>query len=248
MIYRQATTALLLALLCAVVTSARAQSLTVQMIDAPAGVVVPAAIASIRGSEWVTSPVITPWGGTQTLAGYTVTLRGELCLLAYISPEQIDIIVPPIAPGTAVLLVAGPSGAFSATVEVVALLPRLVAENGYAVASTHPNYYPQLCVGPCRVGPLQFNRMSIQARGLGAANGAPAMIILWSGMERHEIAATAHQWPVFHSVSNVVWWAPPCASGTYAVSLRVGSLESPPVLIGFVSSCTIQLRPARARR
>lgn len=223
------------------------QSLTVSMPGAPTSTIVPGAVIILSGPEWVAEPLIS-WQGATTLAGYTVTIGGAPCLLTYVGDEELALIVPALAPGSAVLLVTGPAGAYSADVIIVAAYPILNEQGGYAVASGHQYFYPVLYVRgeAIPVAPQKFNLIGLHVRGLQPET--PVTVIL-DGPQRYEIPGTAHPIPQFYGVSNVLWFAKPCLNGTYAVSVRVGGAESAALPVRFTSDCRIEgLRPTRARR
>jgi hypothetical protein len=237
------------------------QSITVGMDGAPPGLLVPGAIAVIRGIDWVTADGAASgsFGDDEELAGYSVRIGGRVCRLNYVSSDVLAFIVAnDVEAGTRTLQVAGPAGGYSINVDVVQYRPRLVQQlvtgdpnSDCCVVATSSRYlYPELFLGqPIPVSPLTFNYISVHAVGLPTDRSTSLTVVL-EGCERHELSATAHPFVGLNGVASVFFFAPSCADGDYRAGLCLEGQCSPPVLIRFVSSCapiTIE-QPVRIAR
>ena len=91
------------------------------------------AIVSIFGQNLAgtTAQVSNPASPPTTLGGVTVTVRGSLCGLFYVSPRQVNArLSPGLAPGPATLVLQSPAGTFSADIVLEPSAPGLFSTRG----------------------------------------------------------------------------------------------------------------------
>lgn len=213
------------------------QSITASMEGMPAATAVSGGVINITGQQWATSQSFSMMGEV-SLGGYSVSVGGQAGLLTLVDGQYITVIVPELPAGTHTVAVSGPAGAFSTNVEVVAVYPIINERDGYAVASLAQNFYPLDFTGePIPVSPMTYNYIGIQARGIPI--GAYVTVRL-DGPEQHTWEAKAYPMPGFHGTTNVLAFSDPCLNGTYALTLSVNGVESPPSLIKFSSDCAVR--------
>jgi uncharacterized protein (TIGR03437 family) len=212
-----------------------------------AGSLAPETFASIFGSNLSGGVAQASAGAYPTsLGGVTVTLAGKACPLSYVSPGQINFLVPPnIAPGrytvnagtaSSEILIAGVSpGLFTVrgdgTGAPLAALTAVLDDGGTASLTPY-----QCSAGGCGPAPMAMpanaTDLYIALYGTGIRNYRNISAGL--GNERPEVAYVGAnaQFPGLDQV-NLHLKAPFHLSGTLALALLVDAAPSNPVTLQF---------------
>lgn len=241
-----------IALLLALSATVTAQSIIVRLGDTSSPVLVAGGLGVITGVEWIASNdgMAFALEGSATLGGYAIRLGGSTCLVRSVTTKHITFIVTDaVTPGTQVLEVAGPAGAFSVNVPVASVNPILLEQGGFVVATIATAFYPRLYLNgeAIPIGATTYNFLSVQLMGVPVAGDATVIL---DGARHYEVAGrTSGNLPTpMVGLSTVTWFAPTCIDGEYEVRVRVGGVTSPAGRIRFAADCTVPREPGSMQR